>query len=132
MERFVCAKASHQDTHLCGILFDEPATLSKLACEMEKASHQDTHLCGILFDEPASSSRGIKSSLLDFDESASSSRGSYPPTTTRLQVNRSINLVSGALFAPYSEGLLRRILSAARTERTFPEIILFTAAVSSR
>ena len=30
-----------------------------------KASHQDTHLCGILFDEPASSSRGNKSSLLD-------------------------------------------------------------------
>ena len=30
-----------------------------------KASHQDTHLCVILFDEPASSSRGIKSSLLD-------------------------------------------------------------------
>ncbi len=30
-----------------------------------KASHQDTHLCGILFDVPASSSRGIKSSLLD-------------------------------------------------------------------
>ncbi len=30
-----------------------------------KANHQDTHLCGILFDEPASSSRGIKSSLLD-------------------------------------------------------------------
>jgi len=42
--------------------------LSKLACEMEKASHQDTHLCGILFDEPASSSRGIKSSLLDYRE----------------------------------------------------------------
>ena len=61
-----CAKASHQDTHLCGILFDEPASLSKLACEMEKASHQDTHLCGILFDEPASSSRGVKASLLDF------------------------------------------------------------------
>ena len=34
-----------------------------------KASHQDTHLCGILFDEPASSSRGIKSSLLDVRES---------------------------------------------------------------
>ena len=30
------AKASHQDTHLCDILFDEPASLSKLACEMEK------------------------------------------------------------------------------------------------
>ena len=63
------AKTSHQDTHLCGILFDEPATLSKLACKMEKASHQDIHLCGILFDEPASSSRGIKSSLLDYEYS---------------------------------------------------------------
>ena len=51
------AKASHQDTHLCDILFDEPASLSKLACEMEKASHQDTHLYDILFDEPASLSK---------------------------------------------------------------------------
>jgi len=54
---FFCAKASHQDTHLCGILFDEPATLSKLACEMEKPSHQDTHLCGILFDEATTLSK---------------------------------------------------------------------------
>ena len=40
-----------------------PGVFSGLLCA--KASHQDTHLCGILFDEPVSSSRGIKSSLLD-------------------------------------------------------------------
>ena len=53
-----CAKVSHQDMRLRNILFDEPASLSKLACEMEKVSHQDMRLRNILFDEPASSSRG--------------------------------------------------------------------------